>query len=222
MSRFWTAPKYWVNDTVVIVGGGPSLKNFDLTGIEKFKSIAVNSAFKLVPNADILFYADTRWWRWNSADIKKVFGTGRIVSTSSCAAAFLDPSVVRMGRDYRYQDQDEPLSTTPGYLSGSDSGYMAINLAVQMGASRIILLGFDMQFQGDETHWHPDHPITSQITDYVDRFAPTYPRLVQALHKRGIEIIRCTPSALHMIPEIPWEDALKLKPRLAGPGFLTI
>lgn len=222
MSRFWVAPKNWVNSTVVIVGGGPSLRGFDFAGIEKHRSIAVNTAFQLVPKADVLFYADTRWWRWHGAEVKKTFKGSRIVTTSSASQAYLDPAVVRMGRDYRYQDNDEPLSLTPGYLSGSDSGYMSINLAVQMGASRIILLGYDMGFDGNISHWHDDHPIQSKLTDYVDRFAPTYPKLVESLHKRGIEILRCTPSALTMIPEMPWAEALMLKPRVLGSDFLTI
>lgn len=214
MNRYWVPPKLWPNETVVIIGGGPSLKSFDLSGISRFKTIVVNNAFQLLPSADVLFYADTRWWRWNSADIKQTFKGSRIVTASSAGSNFLDPAVVRMGRDNHFKEgKGAPLSLTPGHVAGMDGGYMAIDLAVQFGVSRIILLGFDMQFNGSESHWHGEHQVRSQLSDYVDRFAPSYPRLVTELHRRGIEIIRCTPSALECVPELPWETALELPPR---------
>lgn len=218
MNKYWIPPKLWPNKTAVIIGGGPSLKNFDLTGISRFNTIVVNKAFNLHPQADILFYADTRWWRWNHDEIKQVFKGARIVTASSAAAHALAPGVLRVGRDNHFKaGEGAPLSLTPGHVAGNDGGYMAIDLAVQMGVSRIILLGFDMQFDGDVSHWHGDHEVRSQLSDYVERFAPSYPKLVQALHKRGIEVIRCTPSALTCVPEMAWQDALKLNNRPIGP-----
>lgn len=221
MSRFWRAPVLWQNDTVFIIGGGPSLKTLDLTALNQRRPdqrvIAVNNAFRLVDQPDVIFYADTRWWGWNKADIALEF-PGRIISTCSASVVHLDPRVCRMGRDYRYDSRHmapgEVVSLTddPTLLSGPDSGSMAMNLAYHFGASRIVLLGFDMGFVEGESHWHPDHQVPSVESNYTDLFAPHYPGLVAALQKRGVDVIRCTPSRLDFIPEADFAAALALPP----------
>lgn len=225
MSRFWRAPVLWQNDTVFIIGGGPSLKDVGLSPLNERRPdqrvITVNNAFRLIEKPDVIFYADTRWWRWNEKDIPLEF-PGRIISTCSAGIKYLDPRVCRMGRDYRYDWRGVPpeqvvsLTEDPTLLSGPDSGSMAMNLAHHFGASRIVLLGFDMQFTGGESHWHPDHEIESDEANYTGLFAPHYPGLVAALTKRGVEVVRCTPSALDFIPQIDFADALALPSRRRG------
>lgn len=219
MPRFWKCPPLWEGSTAFVIGGGASLKGLDLSVLRGRRVIAVNNAFKLVPFADILFFADTRWWRWNGADLG-AWG-GRIVSTCKMGEAFLDRRIQRMNRDYRFDRRQKlldyvPLSEDPTSLSGPDSGYMAINLAYHLGAARIVLLGFDMGFTGGEAHWHPDHPIETRESNYRDIFLPTYPGLIEALKTRGVEVIRCTPSRLDFVPEIPLEEALTLPDRQRG------
>lgn len=209
MRRYWPAPQHWKNETVFLVGGGPSLKGMDLTPIYGKKVITINNAFKLVPQPSIIFYSDTRWWRWHGAEIGPDY-QGRIVSTSAAGANFVDPRVCRMGRDYGFVEGVRPLSDDPTLLSGPDGGYAAINLAYLLGASRIVLLGFDMGFVNGEAHWHEDHPIATPESNYTTLFAPKYPALVDALSKRRVEVIRCTPSRLDFIPEMPLEEAVKL------------
>lgn len=222
MSRFWRAPVLWQNETVFIIGGGPSLKALDLRRLETREPhqrvITVNNAFRLLKNPDVIFYADTRWWGWNSADIALDF-PGRIISTCSASIKYLDPRVCRMGRDYRYDTRHMPegtavaLSEDPTLLSGPDSGYMAMNLAYHFGASRIVLLGFDMGFQEGQAHWHEDHPVVTPESNYTDLFLPRYPALCEMLTKRNVEVLRCTPSRLDCVPETPFEAALSLPAR---------
>lgn len=54
---------------------------------------------------------------------------------------------------------------------GSNSGHQAINLAYIWGASRIILLGYDMEARG-KSHWFGDHPsglnIASPFKAYIE------------------------------------------------------
>ena len=40
---------------------------------------------------------------------------------------------------------------------GGNSGHAAIDLAYNRGATRIILLGYDMQGKDFEAHWHGKH-----------------------------------------------------------------
>ena len=41
---------------------------------------------------------------------------------------------------------------------GNNSGYAAINLAVHLGAARIVLLGYDMGNDGKVSHFHEGYP----------------------------------------------------------------
>lgn len=214
MSRFWKAQKWHPNKTCFIVGGGPSLKGMDLSGLDGRLVVTANNAYQLVKEPDTIFFADTRWWRWHRERIGEF--RGRIVTVAS-SRDFGDARVCRMGRDYSHTKEEGPaLSRDPTALCGADSGYMAINLAYHYGVSRIVLLGFDMGFVNGEAHWHPDHPIATPESHYVDRFGPLYPALVDALKKENVEVIRCTPSRLDFIPEVPLADALALPDRFHG------
>lgn len=217
MSRFWKVPAtLWQGETVFIVGGGPSLKGMDLSGLAERRTIAVNNAFRITPNPDVIFYADTRWWGWNGKEIALDF-PGRVISTCSASQAFLDPRVCRMGRCYRFTEEGgAALSHDPTLLAGPDSGYMAMNLAYLFGAKRVVLLGFDMGFVNGEAHWHKDHEVPTPESNYTDLFAPRYPALVKALKEVGVEVIRCTPSRLDYIPEVPLQAALALPNRQHG------
>lgn len=219
MPKFWRAPAHWPGATVYIVGGGPSVADVDLTLLEGKRVIAINNAFRLLPNADILFFADTRWWRWYGSEVPHDF-KGHIISVCKMADHYRDPRVLRMNRDYRYDTRDpkrnpDPvyLSEEPNTLSGPDSGYMAINLAYHYGVKRIVLIGYDMGFTNGEAHWHEDHPVVTPETNYVNLFAPHYPHLVDALTKRDVEVIRSTPSRLDFIPEVPLAEAVRLPDR---------
>lgn len=48
---------------------------------------------------------------------------------------------------------------------GGNSGFQAVNLAFLWGASRIILLGFDMQMTAGKHHWFGKHPAGQGFAD---------------------------------------------------------
>jgi hypothetical protein len=206
--RFRVQSQIWPNRTVVVVGGGPSLMDLDLTPLRASGApvIACNNAFRLVPWADVIYFADSRWWRWHGADIDMDSGKYRVVTAGG--ATFSDERIQRLRREY-----DVALALEPNAVAGPDSGSMAMNLAYHYGASRIILLGFDMRFSAGQAHWHEDHPVATPESNYTDLFAPKYPALVQALAERDVEVIRSTPSSLTFIPEVPLEEALALPRR---------
>jgi hypothetical protein len=203
--RFRAQDALWPEQTIVVVGGGPSVGVVDLTPLRLSGApvIAANNAFRLVPWAKVIFFADSRWWRWNGQDIDLDEARYRMVTTG--AALRDEGRIQRMRREY-----DLALATEPNALAGFDSGSMAINLAYHYGASRILLLGFDMRFDAGRAHWHEDHPIVTPESHYVEQFAPRYPALIAALAEQGVEVLRCTPSALTFIPEMPLAQALSL------------
>lgn len=110
------------------------------------------------------------------------------------------------------------LSLDPRHLhQGGNSGYQAINLAVLMGAERILLLGFDMKLgAAGRVHWHGDHPETmrqpsgSTFRNWRQKFAAAAIDAEQA----GIEVVNCTPgSALECFPMATITEALNCPTR---------
>jgi hypothetical protein len=84
------------------------------------------------------------------------------------------------------------LSTDPAVLhTGQNSGFAAVNLAFNnLGAKRIILLGFDMMMEGNNRHWFGKHPGTLEVNSCYSDFIKNFQWIdTKAL---GIEIWNCT------------------------------
>lgn len=201
---YWTVPREWEHETCFILGGGPSLRGFDagvLAG--RGRVIAINNAYLLAPWADVLFYCDRSWWQAHRAEALRVFrGRYRVsIGTSEDGTLLLRSTGV------------EGLERRPDSLKhGGNSGYLAIGLAYHFGASRIVLLGYDMHTNGTETHWHPGHPNwtpesqAKALAGYVPHFAS----LVTPLKAAGVEILNATPgSALMCFPFAPLAEILR-------------
>ena len=108
---------------------------------------------------------------------------------------------------------DEPgLSFDPGYIHrGASSGYQAINLAVHLGARQIILLGFDMQPTGGESHWHGDHPkgLANPTADTFAAWRRRYATLPPDLETADVEVVNCSrETALTVFPRARLQQAL--------------
>lgn len=101
------------------------------------------------------------------------------------------------------------LSTEPGVIhnaGSASSGYQAINLALLLGATRVLLLGYDMQHDGRRAHWFGDHPraISSgnlNPTHFVETYREMRPE------NYGLEVINCSRrTALDAFPRMALED----------------
>lgn len=188
-------PKLWPGCTVVCLGTGPSLTADDVAAVQgKARVIAVNDAYKLAPWADVLYAADAKWWGWHKGvpgftGLKFALQPGalrwpgvQMLRRGSLDGLDLDPHVVR---------------------TGFNSGYQAINVAVHLGAAKIVLLGYDMR----GGHFFGKHP---------DRTGPPFAlclkkfdTLVAPLASLGITIVNATrDTALTAFPRLPLEEAL--------------
>lgn len=106
-------------------------------------------------------------------------------------------------------DRDDILTGEVGLVgSGGNSGFQALNLAVQFGALRIALVGFDMTDRSG-VHWYgrnrwnrannPDHSNFRRWITAFDRAAPD-------LKNMGVEVVNCSPhSALTCFPKVSVE-----------------
>lgn len=74
---------------------------------------------------------------------------------------------------------------------GANSGYQAINLAYLQGATRIILLGYNMEKTGGKNHWFGDHP-KGLTNGHYDSFVPRFDKLAEDLAAKGVEVVNCS------------------------------
>lgn len=195
-----TVPKLLDGGTVVCIGGGPSLTREDVEFCRgKAFVIAINNAYQLAPWADVLYACDDRWWEWHPDAL--AFAGLKYSLTAKRRAGVI--ALRNTGLDGL---EDHPS----GLRTGLNSGYQAINLAVHLGAARILLLGYDMQ-KGkgpNASHWFGSHP-DRYMQPPVDRFIPYFTSLVKPLQALGISVVNCSRStALTCFPREQLELAL--------------
>lgn len=103
------------------------------------------------------------------------------------------------------------MMDTPGEIGwGGNSGFHAINLAMQFGCARIILVGYDMTLTHGN-HWHPDHKgeLTNPTIGNVNRWRNAVDNIAPVARHYDIEIINCSDiSSLRNYPKMKLEDAL--------------
>jgi hypothetical protein len=108
--------------------------------------------------------------------------------------------------------RDEILVGLPGILGdGGNSGFQAINLAVQCGATKLILVGFDMRLDRG-IHWHGRHcgglnnPNGANIARWRFIIDGSAPRLAEL----GVSVINASAvSALEAFPKMSLTEALQ-------------
>src|SRR5690606_38995743 len=167
----WTVPAgAWDRQAAFILGGGPSLKGFDVERLRgRGKVIAVNNAgLDLCPWANVLFWADTRWLDWNHDRLH--LHTGEWKVTRKQPHIPLDSDVKYLAhKPFR-------LTHWPDRLGGRCGGSSAINLAYLLGANPIILLGFDMRDmpmdRWKEGNWHDRHLLPPLEGQRREKFIP--------------------------------------------------
>jgi hypothetical protein len=107
---------------------------------------------------------------------------------------------------------------------GGNSGFGALNLAVQFGAKRIVLVGFDMRLDKG-LHWHGAHAGLHNPNDRnVARWRRVIDGAAPTLKALGVEVLNASPiSALQAYPKVDFMEAINEEPiwqsqhRLARP-----
>jgi hypothetical protein len=192
-------PRRWPLSTIVCVGSGPSLVADDLeTCRGRAPIIVINDSWHMAPWADVLYAADGSWWRRH-----------RGVPEFRGAKYSIDPRASTWpGVQILRETGQRGLELLPdGLKTGSNSGYQAINLAVHLGATTILLIGYDMQAAKGRDHWFGSHPDRQQPP--FGLFLRLFPSIVAPLAQLGITVVNCTRStALDCFPRQPLAEAL--------------
>jgi hypothetical protein len=148
----WSIPRLWPGSTVAILAPGPSLSQevADAVRAKGLPTIAITSAGKLAPWADMLYAADGDFWTF-SPWAREFAG----MKVGMCQVPGVLEIAISRRTTARGEDRHNGFDPDPSALrTGGNSGYQALSIAVHAGASRVLLFGFDMQ----GTHFHGAHP----------------------------------------------------------------
>ena len=192
-------PRSWPGLSVVVAASGPSLAAADLAAVRGRRPlIVVNDAYQLAPWADVLYACDQKWWAWH-----------RGAPACSGLRYALDPGAAAYGATVLQNTGKTGLERSPdGLRTGYNSGYQAINLAVHLGAARIVLLGFDMQpSPAGLDHYFGQHPDHSAPPYLACRRA--FATLPAPLAAAGVVVLNASrATALDVFPRIALADEL--------------
>jgi hypothetical protein len=167
-----------------IVASGPSLTKTDVEAIKGRNVIVINDNYLLAPWADVLYACDGHWWDWHQDRKELKEFKGRKVTQDKEASE-------RYKLEYIESVDLDGLSRNKDFVAkGSNSGIQAINLACHLGATRIVLLGYDMQHDGVKSHWFGEHPNTFKPP--VHRWLRHYEFVARDAKEMGVEIINAT------------------------------
>lgn len=195
---------------------GPSLTQEDVTFLRGRVDgvVAINDAHRLAPWADVLYSSDRRWWNhykgvpeFTGMKYGVGSGTGKQNPYAKC------PDVVVL-KNTGY----DGIETNPTALrTGRNSGFAAVNLAVHLGAKRILLLGYNLGYRNGRAHFFGNHPAgLTQTTGLYPGFRRSFDRVAPVLAGMGIEVVNCTPqSSLSAFPLKTLREALA-KPAVAA------
>ena len=107
-----------------VIATGPSLNAEQVEAVRKrCRLVVVSDAWQFAPDADAMVSADAKWW---DAHPEVQFAGRRFTAAPEWNG---HPEVERI----------------PGWPHGRNSGLLWIRVAVELGATRVLLLGFDMR-----------------------------------------------------------------------------
>jgi hypothetical protein len=221
-------PRLTEGGTVICLASGPSLTVEDVEFARgKGVVIAVNDAVRLAPWADVIHSCDSTWWHKHHRAMRELPGlkvrvqsgsqtvTRKLLGPKYCAGCrkpLPTPqsscwckgiiSLFNAGAKGISLEQDTVCTAL-------NSGGSAINVAVQLGAKRIVLLGYDMgpDNKGRKHFYDTD---SQTITSSFITFRKHIATMVEPLKALGIDVWNCSRRTnLEAFPCRPLRDVLE-------------
>jgi len=181
--ELWTPSREWAGQDAILIGGGPSLTEFDFNLLKGLNTIGCNDAYRLGSEiVNTCVFGDPNWWQKNKWELEKF--KGRLVTNAQTLLHLKIPNLLKMKR---IRDGIHGGDTLGWNYS---TGALAINLAISLGAVRIWLLGYDISNKDMKSHWHNHNPKATQ--DYAfDRFTKGF-KMVKTCLPREVRVFNVT------------------------------
>lgn len=224
-SRYSVVERKWEGATVVLIGGGPSLTREQVEHVRRahgqLKCIAVNDAYLWATWADVLYAADASWHvahtkgvdkfmlKLSAAQVREKFASfaGQKCSIQ-CQEMNIKDDAVHILKNKHFPIHGDGLSLDPTMLvTGRNSGYQAMNLAILAGAKTIVLLGFDGQAKDGKSHWHGGHKNPTPQAAY-DEYRRAWSAGEREIKAAGVRMINATPGSAIGFERMGIEEAI--------------
>ncbi|GAG97216.1 unnamed protein product, partial [marine sediment metagenome] len=204
----------WKGQRCFIIGGGPSLKDFDFSKLQNELVIGVNRAYEVM-DCPINFAMDHNLYHWITKgelgkEAKERFENFKGFPVWFDSAGYDYPRGIfvlgKMG-DHKFS-----YSMKDGISVGTNAGLGALNLAVCLGANPIYLLGFDMCGKdGKQVWWHDGYP--EEHSDKIYKvFIKSFETIAPELKEKKFHVINLNPdSALKCFKFGQFEDIKPIK-----------
>lgn len=198
----------WSGEVTVCVASGASAELVDLEAARgRARVIVVNDSWRLCRWADVLYACDASWWMRSPGlsdgpPARSEFPGLRVTQDRAAARA------LGLQRVHLTRGVDRILTDRKGVIGwGGHGGFHALNIAVQAGARRIALVGYDL---GGE-HWHGPHGagLRNPPPSALARWARILDDQASLLADLGVTVLNCSPtSALTAFPKASLAEAL--------------
>lgn len=209
------------SDRVFIVGGGPSLKGFDLSFLDNEDVICVNKAIDLVKNPRYFITMDFSFFGKIGSTIRSVVSKAQsshfIINKQHSYIQNVGGVYTDVRHNLRYEGLQYFSSVISSYKEtneisgfgqnmtefchGDNSGYCAVQFAVIAGYKEIYLLGFDLDEPTNkhQTHFHSAYPDFS-INRFYQKIHMYKKHMIDSITKikryKSTRFYTLTPSAL--------------------------
>lgn len=180
--------EHWRGSEVVCIASGPSLTQADVELVKAWRYdmawrrvIVTNNTWQIAPWADAVFAMDLQWWQTYHSAVERGYKGLRFTQHSQ-GDKFGALNLRRRVRGYR------------GY---KNSGACAVAAAIHLGASRVVMLGYDGRKVDGKAHWHDDHPKGLGNAGSVKRWPADF-ELVRglAIKTRGLIVINASRNSV--------------------------
>jgi hypothetical protein len=185
-----------------VIASGPSLLGFNFDALPEGVRIGANRSAWLA-KCDILITVDRNFHRQESERIAG-FGSNAYVAVNGVHAML--PKV-----NYWHHISGPGLSFAPGTLTGSNSGFAALNLAVQLGFTDIALLGFDFKWLDTRSHFHEGYGQRGHVQRNLQVWSQAFNHVPAQIADKGITVTNFTGpsgSLVTAFPTAPLADLL--------------
>lgn len=201
--------RVWEGETVVIICGGPSLTVEQVERTRGLRTIAVNDAYLLAPWADVCYFADAKWLKWQlngrdgkglpalgltGAEVQRLWREFRGLKVAVATLMQQMRGAALFIRDGQLAGIKAALSTDPtAIMTGHTSAFQALNVSVLAGAHRVAFIGLDGRVgDGGKKHWFGDHPDNSDAPyDHMNDSLRSAALHCKAL---GVDVVNCSPG----------------------------
>lgn len=200
----------WRGEAAAIIASGMSTKKANVGLLKgRCRVIAIKQNHEIAPFADVVYGCDGPWWR-SVQGLKKFNGLKLSWENGVCNSEFGIQKV-----EIDSATSDRMLFDKVGLVgAGGNSGFQALNLAIQFGANRILLVGFDAQGTYGNEHWYGRNTamgMNNPDENNYRRWRRAFGEVSGEIAARGVEVINTSlDSAITCFKKQSIEETLQM------------